>query len=159
MKPKEIEDLVLDLLIQAYVNGVIDAGDDLGIFPSVDSDQMGNAVFHKVKDKNFVDRVYKYADENDIESIIRVADTDMQRVYNTGVYDTGKVEGAQFKQWITMSDDKVRDTHTYLEGVQVGIDDEFYTFDGDHALYPGGFEDASNNVNCRCVIKLLNEKE
>lgn len=51
-----------------------------------------------------------------------------------------------------MEDDKVRDTHDYLEGMSVGIDEEFYTYDGDHALYPGGFENAQNNVNCRCFL-------
>ena len=35
-------------------------------------------------------------------------------------------------------DDKVRETHRYLEGASVSLDEEFWTFDGDHAAYPGG---------------------
>lgn len=33
-------------------------------------------------------------------------------------------------------------------------DEEFWTFDGDHAAYPGGFTKAENNVNCRCTVEL-----
>jgi hypothetical protein len=54
-----------------------------------------------------------------------------------------------------MLDDRVRETHDYLEGVRVGIDDLFYTFDGDAAYAPGGFGDPSNNVNCRCYLTLV----
>ena len=60
------------------------------------------------------------------------------------------------KQWQTMRDGRVRDTHSYLQSAMVNLDDKFYTFDGDSALYPGGFELPENNVNCRCWIVLAN---
>ena len=58
------------------------------------------------------------------------------------------------KNWYTVMDDKVRETHRYLEGASVSLDEEFWTFDGDHAAYPGGFTKAENNVNCRCTVEL-----
>ena len=51
-----------------------------------------------------------------------------------------------------MMDDKVRDTHSYLQSKKVPIGEEFFTYDGDSALYPGGFKSAENNVNCRCFL-------
>ena len=51
-----------------------------------------------------------------------------------------------------MADEKVRDTHQYLELMTVDIDEDFYTYDGDHASAPGMFELAQNNVNCRCEL-------
>lgn len=58
------------------------------------------------------------------------------------------------KTWQTMLDNKVRDTHSYIEGMTVGLNDRFYTFDGDSARFPGDFANAQNNCGCRCVIKL-----
>jgi hypothetical protein len=49
-------------------------------------------------------------------------------------------------------DDRVRDTHDPLEGVTVDWDEEFYTWDNDHAPYPGAFEKPENSVNCRCWL-------
>jgi hypothetical protein len=51
-----------------------------------------------------------------------------------------------------MMDEKVRDTHQYLEGMTVGIEEDFWTYDNDHASAPGLFEFAENNVNCRCEL-------
>lgn len=86
------------------------------------------------------------------EAITRIAETEMHRIANTAALDTAKYAGAKYKTWATMLDDKVRDTHDYLEGETVDIDDDFYTYDGDHASAPGLFELAENNVNCRCEL-------
>ena len=51
-----------------------------------------------------------------------------------------------------MLDDRVRDTHDYLEGVEVGLDDEFYTYLGNKAMFPGQFGVAEEDVNCRCWV-------
>ena len=58
------------------------------------------------------------------------------------------------KTWETMKDDRVRDEHQYLDGVSVGINDRFYTDDGDSAMYPGDFENPALNINCRCYVVL-----
>ena len=86
------------------------------------------------------------------EAITRIAETEMHRIANTAALDTAKYAGAKSKTWVTMLDDKVRDTHDYLEGETVDIDEDFYTYDGDHASAPGLFELAENNVNCRCEL-------
>lgn len=95
--------------------------------------------------------------ENISEAIKRVVDTEYHRMYETGAYDTAtamKEDGKNiYKRWVTMMDERVRDTHSYIEGELVPLDEEFYTFDGDSAQFPGGFALPQNNINCRCWIE------
>jgi SPP1 gp7 family putative phage head morphogenesis protein len=107
----------------------------------------------KVAGKTWRERVEDYFSNGGTGAdIARIADTEMHRIANTAALDTAKRAGARNKTWITMLDDRVRDTHDYLEGQTVSIDDDFYTYDGDHASAPGLFSFASNNVNCRCEL-------
>lgn len=86
------------------------------------------------------------------DAIIRIAETETHRIANTAAITSAKKAGAKTKTWATMLDDKVRETHDYLEGMTVNIDEDFYTYDGDHASAPGLFELAQNNINCRCEL-------
>lgn len=109
------------------------------------------AIYRRYNGLDFSDRVIGYAELGDVPSIIRVAETDGHRVYNDGGF-LGAEGIAKTKTWNTMMDDRVRDLHQYLDGVTIAIDDEFYTYDDDHGRYPGDFESASNNANCRCWL-------
>lgn len=85
-------------------------------------------------------------------------ESEYHRVFNEASSETAKkiekkVGKKGEKTWITMRDDRVRDTHEYLENQTVPIEEKFYTFDGDSAYAPGGFSTAGNNSNCRCVLK------
>ena len=76
--------------------------------------------------------------------------------YSEALLETADKSGKKFlKKWQTMEDDRVRDTHDYLQGVVVDRDERFYTFDGDSARYPGDFGLPENNVNCRCYVELI----
>lgn len=94
----------------------------------------------------------------DVSAIQRVVETEYHRMYNTGAWDyansfqkeTGRT---MYKRWETMLDDKVRDTHMYLQSDAVPLDEAFFTFDGDSAMYPGGFTLAQNNCGCRCWVE------
>lgn len=156
-KREETEDILEDILIMAYIFGVRDASDALGVPIEPNTDLMMGAVYKKVADKDFRQRVSEYVDSGTVEDIQRVAETDATRIYNTAVMDAGKQSGLPGlrKQWETMLDNRVRDTHEYLQSMKVGLDEDFYTFDGDHAPYPGGFEMAENNCGCRCFITLI----
>ena len=59
------------------------------------------------------------------------------------------------KRWQTMMDDRVRDTHSYLEGMEVPYNEDFWTYDSDHAPAPGMFNRPENNINCRCVVEVI----
>ena len=150
---EDIIDELLDLFLLAYAMGNSVTNDNLlsDYAPSVDD--VMKVVDAKVAGKTWIERVEDYfANGGTGEDIARIADTETHRIANTAALDTAKQAGATNKTWVTMLDDRVRETHDYLEGMTVGIDEDFYTYDGDHASAPGLFELAENNVNCRCEL-------
>ena len=150
---EDIIDELLDLFLLAYAMGNSVTNDNLSSDYAPAVDDVMKVVDAKVAGKTWRERVEDYfANGGTGEDIARIADTEMHRIANTAALDTAKYAGAKSKTWATMLDDRVRDTHDYLEGETVGIDDDFYTYDGDHASAPGLFELAENNVNCRCEL-------
>ncbi len=180
-------DEILEMLIMAYMFGNESAntmlfGPDIvdTIDPDepnrpvrIDVDEMDRAVYKVIAGKDWEQRVSEYMDDENgtVDDIIRVVDTDMNRVYNDSILDVGEKanrgeaaipdsfdlplpDGRVMKTWLTMLDDRVRDTHDYLEGTSVPVDGRFYTFDNDYARYPGDFQLPQNNINCRCRISL-----
>jgi uncharacterized protein with gpF-like domain len=65
------------------------------------------------------------------------------------------LQNSTSKRWQTMEDDRVRDTHSYLQGMVVPFDADFYTYDSDHAPFPGLFTLPENNIGCRCVVEVI----
>ena len=180
-----IIDEILEMLIMAYMYGNEAAntmlyGSDVvdQIAPEqegpnrvidIDTDDMNRAVFKVVAGKNWEQRVSEYydSDSGTIDDVIRVVDTDMNRIYNDSILNVGeRAEGEEpeegepkptvMKTWQTMLDDRVRDTHEYLEGMTIPVNRRFYTYDGDSARYPGDFSNPANVINCRCRISLSN---
>ena len=150
---EDVIDMMLDLFLLAYAMGNSVTNDNLSSNYAPSVDEVMKVVDAKVAGKTWRERVEDYfANGGTGEDIARIADTETHRIANTAALDTAKYAGAKSKTWITMLDDRVRDTHDYLEGETVGIDDDFYTYDGDHASAPGLFELAENNVNCRCEL-------
>ena len=155
LNKEETEDSLLDLLIMAYVFGNTDANESLGTDISVNIGKMEDALYRDFDGRNFAQRVADYIFTGSIPDIMRVAETEMHRDYSAGVYDTAKDSNKKVnKTWVTMQDDRVRETHFYLQGISVGIDERFYAIDGDSARYPGDFSKAENNVNCRCYLSV-----
>lgn len=150
---EDIIDELLDLFLLAYAMGNSVTNDNLSSDYTPSLDDVMKVVDAKVAGKTWRERVEDYfANGGTGADIARIADTEMHRIANTAALDTAKYAGAKYKTWATMLDDRVRDTHDYLEGETVDIDDDFYTYDGDHASAPGLFELAENNVNCRCEL-------
>ena len=150
---EDIIDELLDLFLIAYAmgNDVTNRNLSSNYDPSVE--EVMAAVDAKVAGKTWRERVSEYfANGGTGSDIARIADTEMHRIANTAAFNTAKKSGAKYKTWVTMLDDRVRETHDYLEGITVDIDEDFYTYDGDHAPAPGSFELAENNVNCRCEL-------
>ena len=156
---RRICDDLWELLEYLYMLGFEEARKELGVIaedvesvlPSDYKDAMDESIYRKFDGLDFADRTLSYAELGDKESIVRVAETDGHRVYQDGGYQGAKGY-ARTKTYETMQDLKVRDTHDYLQGITVGIDEEFYTFDGDSARYPGDFKTPQNNINCRCCV-------
>ena len=147
-----VVDAVEEILLYAYIYGVKNVGSALGIDIPADPDEAAIAIMREYDGKNFADRVREYFDDDDIDGILRVADTDAHRAFNAGGYNTAVKGGATKKTWFTMLDEKVRDMHVALEGITVPIDGTFFAQDGDEGQYPGDFQKPQNNVNCRCGL-------
>lgn len=156
---EDIIDELLDLFLLSYANGATATNSELGTaeMPSVDA--VDAAVNKPVAGKTWRDRVMEYYESGGtLYDIIRIAETDATRIYNQGAVDAVRANGAEDsvqKRWQTMEDDRVRDTHSYLQGMVVPFGSEFWTWDGDHAEYPGGFILPENNINCRCVVEVI----
>lgn len=165
-------DEILELLILSYLYGNEAANDMLyrteietrmqsetetvRIVP-IDTDSMNGSVYRDIAGENWEQRVSDYYDSEDgtSDDVIRVLDTDSHRIYNDAIEDVGeRSSGRIYKTWETMLDDRVRDTHEWLQSVRVPLNERFYTYDGDSARYPGDFTLPQNNINCRCRISL-----
>ena len=149
----DVIDMMLDLFLLAYAQGNSVTNANLSSDWTPNVDDVMKIVDEKVAGKTWRERVKDYfANGGSVDDLVRIAETEMHRDANTAALDTAKKAGAKSKTWLTMMDDKVRESHEYLLGQTVGIDEDFYTYDGDHASAPGLFSLAENNVNCRCEL-------
>lgn len=153
----DIDDLLddlLDIFLLAVANGTISINEQFGTDYRPTAAQIEHTIYRKIDGASWEDRVRTwYENGGTAADIIRIAETESHRIGNETAYEAAKAVGAKSKIWLTMLDDKVRDTHEFLESVSVGIEDDFYSYDGDHAPYPGAFGKAENNVGCRCEIQ------
>jgi hypothetical protein len=156
---EDIIDELLDLFLLSYSRGVNATNGELNTSARPERDIVDAAVYAPVAGETWRDRVMDYYETGgSMFDITRIAETDATRIYNQGAVDAvvaNGLQGATSKRWRTMQDDKVRDTHDYLEGMVVPFGSRFYTYDGDSADYPGGFSLPENNVNCRCVVEVI----
>lgn len=146
-------DELLDFFLMAYLYGSRDVREQFGITDEPTTEAVERVIYKPIDGATWVDRVWAwFTTGGTIEDIMRIADTDAHRIYNEAAYEAAVDAGAVTKTWQTMMDDRVRDTHDYLQSTTVPIDSEFYTYDGDHTMMPGGFLLPENNINCRCWV-------
>ena len=93
-----------------------------------------------------------YEQGGTIADVTRIIETEAHRDANTAAYEAAKKAGCTTKTWHTMMDDRVRDSHRYLEGVTIPIDAEFYSAYGGHTMFPGQWGIADEDCNCRCWL-------
>lgn len=146
-------DEVTDLFVLAYVYGTAEVGNELNGKIQPDTEEMRAVIEERFDGKNYKDRLNEYFDNGTLYDITRVLDTDTHRIYNAAKYTGAKKLGATDKTWRTQLDPLVRDSHDYLEGVTVPIDAEFYTYNGNHTLYPSQFGVPEEDINCRCWVE------
>lgn len=167
---KRVEDTIFELITMGYVYGIEVAGLDLETDLPVSAERMYATANKPTAGEDFRKRIDNHIEafnrgettpEQLVERLAVVAETETHRAINTGEYD-----GAQdyadrhpnetlFKRWRTMMDDRVRDTHDFLEGATVPLNARFYTYDGDSARFPGDFVLPENNCGCRCDIETI----
>ena len=124
------------------------------------TEDLYRALYKPVAGETFEERISRRIQEGtlDRETLRRILETDYHRMEETGAYDRAVSYSEEtgllpYKVWQTMRDDRVRDTHQYIEGVEVPLDAWFYTYDSDTARFPGDFELPENNIGCRCWLR------
>lgn len=147
-------DEVTELFEMDFMLGVQDASLQIGVGVDLNYEDIKAALDRKIDGKDYKERLNDYFANGTPYDIARVVATDAHRIYNEALFEAGKKGGATQKTWHTMLDPRVRDSHDYLEGVTVGIDEEFYTYNGNHTYYPGQFGVAEEDINCRCWVTL-----
>ena len=143
--------------IRTVADKVVEEKTDTERTINIEVDAMNDAIYRRIADKTWEQRVSEYFDDDNgtVDEIIRVVDTDLNRVYNDSILDVGeRAKGPVMKTWQTMEDDRVRIGHEILEGVKIPIDGRFWSIDGDSARYPGDFTSPELNVGCRCRLRL-----
>jgi len=155
VKPSEGVSAIEDFLISTYARGAYATEDDIDEMHELDTAKMFEALNYKVEGKDFRDRASEYLNSGDVLALMKVADTEYHRMFNRGVIDVALSSDQELtKTWVTMGDEKVRDTHFYLEGVTIPVSEKFVTIGGDSAYAPSGFSLPENNINCRCILKI-----
>jgi len=150
---EDIIDEMLDLFLLAYATGNTVTNENLSFDWQPTLEDVNEVVNKEVAGKTWKDRTEDYfSNGGTVDDLIRIVETETHRDANEAALSTAKAAGARTKTWVTMMDEKVRDTHQYLEGMTVGINEDFYTYDGDHAPAPGLFSLPENTINCRCEL-------
>ena len=94
---------------------------------------------------------------NSYANSVRIARTEGHRITNEANYNAqvkAKSKGAQImKEWDATLDSKTRPEHQYLDGQTVEVDKPFKDSEGNEAMYPGDFNVARLDINCRCTMK------
>ena len=164
---KQIEEEFEDFLLYAYSVGFEIGAEDIGLdsetqaiyrqAANVNTSKVKEAMYRRFENRTDTDRLRDHLENDDGESSVeRVLTTSWHRMANEGINGFGELYGSNLltKTWKSMKDEKVRDTHDYLDGMTVGFDEDFYTYNGDHAKYPGLFGVPEEDVNCRCLVQL-----
>ena len=84
-----------------------------------------------------------------------IAQNEANTFLNYTEYIQAKENGFTQKTWLTMPDNKVRDTHEEVEGKTIGID-EFFQVGNSEMKFPHDWElnpDPKETINCRCAVE------
>lgn len=150
---EDIIDELLDLFLLSYATGTEATNLELSARIEPTTDDVFRVIDAEIDGKTWRQRVMDYYENGGSEfDIRRIAETESHRDANAAAYETAVKAGATTKTWNTMRDDRVRDTHQYLNGVSAPIDGEFYSFRGGSTLYPGQWGLAEEDCNCRCWL-------
>lgn len=112
-----------------------------------------------------VDHVLDYTDSERWPNRARViAQTEVTRAYGAGTLAAGmeqsRLTGRLLqKRWDTEQDQRVRESHREVDGRVLDLGMPFYV-DGFPLMFPGDpMGPPETVINCRCDLKILNERE
>lgn len=88
----------------------------------------------------------------------RIARTESTRIENQARNDVGRVGKEKYglniwKRWVATKDERTRDDHLEMDGVEVPFDEPFIMPDGSELMFPGASGgEPSQVINCRCTF-------
>jgi len=105
-----------------------------------------------------IDNVYDFAVEGRAQ---RIAVTESASASNFGNNESMRMTGVTKKEWLATHDSHTRESHAELDGQIVGVDEMFYTINGNKLMFPADTDNAppEETVNCRCTILPVLENE
>ena len=158
MSKSDAREMFEDALLDAYVEGFAFAAyylgeDDL----KTDPDKVWATLEKEYGGVGIRQKFDEYYESADIARLNDLIDSEYHRSMEKGGWDAAdsaeqKTGRSVVKVWDATMDDKTRLSHEILNGTRVALHDYFVADDGDRGLYPGDFETAEQNANCRCVI-------
>lgn len=98
--------------------------------------------------------------DGDYKKAMRIVRTEANRAINRGFQNVTEEASdlllnsdyVEVKEWCSMEDESVRDTHQHLNGKKIHALDQFTSKSGAKASCPGGFGVAKEDINCRCFL-------
>lgn len=158
MGSADAKEMFEDALLDAYMEGFEAAAyllgeDDL----RTDPDKVTDTLEKRYDGVGILQKFVDYFEAGDAERLANLIDSEYHRSMEKGGYDAAEaaesVRGRDVvKIWDATLDDRTRLSHEILDGTRVPLREYFVADDGDRGLYPGDFETAEQNANCRCVI-------
>jgi len=152
LDPDRCADEILDFLIFTYILAHDNIEERFNVSLEIKAEDMRDIIYKDIAGEDFTQRARKWAEEGKPSALNFLLETETNRVFNEAMLLYADKAGAGTKTWHTMMDDRVRDTHAYLEDMELPIDALFFTYDGDAAMFPGDFTLPQNTVNCRCYL-------
>ena len=131
-------DLALQNRIEEYASGFVDA-----------------TANHSISEKS-EDLAYWYSEDRARFN----AEDETNDLFNYEQFRDAIRNGAKYKQWITMRDERVRRTHAEVDGMIVGINDFFPVGDCQMRFaHDTEYGDPEELIGCRCTTRYLTEEE
>lgn len=128
--------------------------------PSMPSGSPVHDIFEKEGEDDIEQMMGEETNDDDgywlsLKRAMNIAYNETNTFLNYTDYVDAKEQGRTKKTWLTMLDDKVRDTHEEMEGQTVGID-EFFTVGNSLMKFPHDLSegpDPKEIINCRCAVE------
>lgn len=156
----EIIEQVREYLEDSYLDGYTGVHYKLGI-PLIYAGLAAlaaAAVGTPVAGETFEQRIRALPPDYDPAELERIITTEGHRVYVTAQLDASGAIGQSgrmlMKRWDATLDGKTRETHRLLDGTLLRMEERFVTVNGS-ALAPGQFGVGEEDVNCRCILEIL----
>lgn len=133
---------------EQFVNTTVENAEKYGLFDES----------KEISDKDLQKVAYFFSE---IRAKFNAADT-ANSVFNYDEYREAIEDGRQYKQWVTMKDERVKRTHSEVDGMIIPMD-ELFQVGNAQMRFPHDWDMAADFpeelINCRCTINYLTREQ